>query len=114
MRISDWSSDVCSSDLRASRRRTLSGRPAPVNGGSNAPSNARSRQERLPKDGNGGDHKEDPGNRVDGPDRRTRQAPDREDEGAGRPEARRVGEECVSKRRSPRTAELSKKQNQQK
>src|SRR3546814_1319284 len=86
MRISDWSSDVCSSDLRASRRRTLSGRPAPVNGGSNAPSNARSRQERLPKDGNGEDHKEDPGNRVDGPDRRTRQAPAGEADGAGRSE----------------------------
>src|SRR3546814_783969 len=71
---------------RASRRRTLSGRPAPVNGGSNAPSNARSRQERLPKDGNGEDHKEDPGNRVDGPDRRTRQAPAGEADGAGQDE----------------------------
>src|SRR3546814_20754629 len=85
MRISDWSSDVCSSDLRNSR--VTRGR-----GDENARCAAAAAQHR----------------RVDGLDRRKRLAEPNDDarkaaiadNQVGRSEERRVGKECVSTCRS--------------
>src|SRR3546814_7994956 len=78
MRISDWSSDVCSSDLSPAGRPRLRGVPAPVHGaGCDDLDLARHRRVR----------------RIPVPRRAADRAP-------GRSEERRVGKACVSTCRS--------------
>src|SRR3546814_14972565 len=91
MRISDWSSDVCSSDLNLSRRNIISLIKA-----------VSALSKRKPYQGSAADENAIPGEgreSIAGDDREERLDDDPGDD-EGRSEERRVGKECVSTCRS--------------